>query len=177
MKRLHEWYYLACVCGLQFIKGCIHEKVFKSRSFDLNIKLFEIHTIYRLGMLDIIMMTVMCTLVHVADDEKRLGFMNSTQINQLELNPVINEKSDMFKGMSKKKRVTTIKNTTKSDQREKRSCINSHRSTISSVRRQTMYQLYLMNYNINMFVCLCSHHWILAMICPKKIMDIYIGSS
>jgi hypothetical protein len=24
-----------------------------------------------------------------------------------------------------------------------------------------------MNYNINMFVCLCSHHWILAMICPK----------
>jgi hypothetical protein len=45
----------------------------------------------------------------VADDEKRLRFMNSTQINQLELNPVINEKSDMFKGMSKKKRVTTIK--------------------------------------------------------------------
>jgi hypothetical protein len=109
MKRLHEWYYLACVCGLQFIEGCIHEKVFKSRSFDLNIKLFEVHTIYRLGMLDITMMTVMCTLVHVADDEKRLGFMNSTQINQLELNPVINEKSDMFKGMSKKKRVTTIK--------------------------------------------------------------------
>jgi hypothetical protein len=63
MKRLHEWYYLACVCGLQFIEGCIHEKVFKNRSFDLNIKLFEIHTIYRLGMLDITMMTVMCTLV------------------------------------------------------------------------------------------------------------------
>jgi hypothetical protein len=28
-------------------------------------------------------------------------------------------------------------------------------------------QLYLMNYNINMFVCLYSHHWILAMISPK----------
>jgi hypothetical protein len=37
-------------------------------------------------------MTVMCTLVHVFDKEKRLGFMNTTQINQLELNPVINEK-------------------------------------------------------------------------------------
>jgi hypothetical protein len=35
--------------------------------------------------------------------------MNPTQINQLELNPVINEKSEMFKGMSKKKRATTIK--------------------------------------------------------------------
>jgi hypothetical protein len=37
--------------------------------------------------------------VHVCDDEKRLGFMNPTQINQLELNPVINEKSEMLKGM------------------------------------------------------------------------------
>jgi 3,4-dihydroxy-2-butanone 4-phosphate synthase len=35
--------------------------------------------------------------------------MNPTEINQLELNPVINEKSDMFKGMSKEKRATTIK--------------------------------------------------------------------
>jgi hypothetical protein len=30
--------------------------------------------------------------------------MNPTQINQLELNPVINEKSEMFKGMSNTKR-------------------------------------------------------------------------
>jgi hypothetical protein len=28
-------------------------------------------------------------------------------------------------------------------------------------------QLYLMNYNINIFVCLYTHHWILAIICPK----------
>jgi hypothetical protein len=28
-------------------------------------------------------------------------------------------------------------------------------------------QLYLMNYNINIFVYLYSCHWILAMICPK----------
>jgi hypothetical protein len=51
----------------------------------------------------------MCSLVHVCDDKKRLGFMNSTQINQLELNQVINEKSWMFKGMINKKRVTAIK--------------------------------------------------------------------
>jgi hypothetical protein len=46
MRTLHEWYYLACVCGMQFIKGRIHEEVFKSQSFDLNIKLYEVHTIY-----------------------------------------------------------------------------------------------------------------------------------
>jgi hypothetical protein len=81
MRRLHEWSYIACVCGLQFIEGCIHEEVLKSQSFDLNIELFKLHTIYRLIMLDITMMTAMCTLVHMADGEKRLGFMNPTQIN------------------------------------------------------------------------------------------------
>jgi hypothetical protein len=35
--------------------------------------------------------------------------MNSTQINQLELNPVINEKSETFNGMGNKKRLTAIK--------------------------------------------------------------------
>jgi hypothetical protein len=66
--------------------------------------------------------------------------MNPTEINQLELNPVINEKSDMFKGMSKEKRATTIKNAQQNLTKEKkRSCINPHRSTISVVRRQTIY--------------------------------------
>jgi hypothetical protein len=51
----------------------------------------------------------MCSLMHIVDNKKRLGFLNPTQINQLELNPVINEKSQMFKGMSNKKRATTIK--------------------------------------------------------------------
>jgi hypothetical protein len=59
--RLHEWYYLACVCGLQFIEGDIPEAVLKSQSFDINIELFELHTIYRLRMLDITMMIIMCT--------------------------------------------------------------------------------------------------------------------
>jgi hypothetical protein len=76
MMRLDEWYYLACVCGLQFIEGHITEAVFKSRSVDPNIEMFELHTIYRLRMLDFSMMTVMCTLVHVCDKEKRHGFMN-----------------------------------------------------------------------------------------------------
>jgi 3,4-dihydroxy-2-butanone 4-phosphate synthase len=61
----------------------------------------------------------MCSLVHVCDDKKRLGFMNLTEINQLELNPVINEKSETFKGMSNKKRATTIKKAQqKTNQRE-----------------------------------------------------------
>jgi hypothetical protein len=61
LGRIHEWYYLACVCGLLFIEGHISEAIFKSRSFDLNIELFEVHTIYRLRMLDITMMIVFCT--------------------------------------------------------------------------------------------------------------------
>jgi hypothetical protein len=61
MRRLHEWYYLACVCGLKFIEVHILEAVFKSQTFDLNVKLFELHTIYQLRMIDITMMTVFCT--------------------------------------------------------------------------------------------------------------------
>jgi hypothetical protein len=45
----------------------------------------------------------MCSLLHISDDQKRLRFVNPTQVNELELNPVINEKSEMFKGMSNKK--------------------------------------------------------------------------
>jgi hypothetical protein len=51
----------------------------------------------------------MDSLVHICDDKKRLEFVIPRQINQLELNPDINEKSEMFKGMSNKKRATGIK--------------------------------------------------------------------
>jgi hypothetical protein len=116
------------------MKGCIPEAIFKSQIFDINIKMYELHTIYRLRMLDITMMTVMCTLVYTCDEEKRPGFLNPTQINQLELNPVINKKSEMVKGMSKKKRAIAIKkSTTRINQRENRSCINPHRSNNSAV--------------------------------------------
>jgi hypothetical protein len=45
----------------------------------------------------------MCSLFHVSDDQKRLVYVNPTQVDKLELNSVINEKSEMFKGMSNKK--------------------------------------------------------------------------
>jgi 3,4-dihydroxy-2-butanone 4-phosphate synthase len=88
--------------------------------------MFELHTIYRLKMLNITMMTIMCTLLHTCDKEKRLRFMNPTQINQLELNLVINEKSDTFKGMSKKKRATTIKKSQQKLTKEKRDLTSTH---------------------------------------------------
>jgi hypothetical protein len=47
-----------CVCGLQFINSLVPEAVFKSPSFDLNIELFELNTIYWLRILNITMMTV-----------------------------------------------------------------------------------------------------------------------
>jgi hypothetical protein len=68
----------------------------------------------------------MCSLVHICDNEKRLGFMNPTQINQLELNPVINEKSEMFKGMSNKKRPATIKKGQQKLAKEKRDLASTH---------------------------------------------------
>jgi hypothetical protein len=49
-----------CVCGLQFIECRIPKAVFKSQSLDLNVELFELHTIYRLIMLDISMMIIFC---------------------------------------------------------------------------------------------------------------------
>jgi hypothetical protein len=58
MQKLHEWYYLACVYGLNFIEAKISGDIFNTSIFDLNVKLAELHTIYRLQMLDIAMMTV-----------------------------------------------------------------------------------------------------------------------
>jgi hypothetical protein len=68
----------------------------------------------------------MCSLVHVCNDEKRLGCMNPTQINQLELNPIINEKSETFKGMSNKKRVVGIKKAQQKLTKEKRDLASTH---------------------------------------------------
>jgi hypothetical protein len=62
--------------------------------------------------------------------------MNPTQINQLKLNPVINEKSETFKGMSNMKRAAAIiKAQQKLTKEKKRSCINPHRSTNAAVQR------------------------------------------
>jgi hypothetical protein len=60
MGKFHEWYYLACVYGLNFIEAKIHGDIFKTLDFDLHVEIAELHTIYPLKMLDIIMMTVWC---------------------------------------------------------------------------------------------------------------------
>jgi ribosomal protein L18E len=68
----------------------------------------------------------MCSLMHVSDDQKRLKFVNPTQINQLEWNPVINEKSETFKGMSNKKHIAAIKKAQQKLTKEKRDLASTH---------------------------------------------------
>jgi hypothetical protein len=46
----------------------------------------------------------MCSLNYTSDDQKTLGYVNPTLINQLTLNPQLNENSETYKAMSKKKR-------------------------------------------------------------------------
>jgi hypothetical protein len=58
MQKFHEWYYLACVYGLNFIEAQIPGDIFNTSDFDLHIKLAELHTIFHLKMLDITMMFV-----------------------------------------------------------------------------------------------------------------------
>jgi hypothetical protein len=48
MQKLHKWYYLACVYGLNFIKAKIPGDIFNTSSFDLYVELAELHTIYHL---------------------------------------------------------------------------------------------------------------------------------
>jgi hypothetical protein len=64
--------------------------------------------------------------MHVSDNQKRLEFVNPIQINQLELNPVINEKSETFKGMSKKKQITAIKKAQQKLTKEKSDFSSTH---------------------------------------------------
>jgi hypothetical protein len=64
--------------------------------------------------------------MHISDDQKRVRFVNPTQINQLELNTVINERSETFKGMSSKKRVVVIKKAQQKLKTEKRGLASTH---------------------------------------------------
>jgi hypothetical protein len=59
MQKFHEWYYLACVYGLNFVEAKIRD-IFNTLDFDLNVELTELHTVYHLQMLDITMMTIWC---------------------------------------------------------------------------------------------------------------------
>jgi hypothetical protein len=56
--KLHEWYYLACVYGLNFVEAKILGDIFNTLDFDLNVELAKLHNVYHLQMLDITMMTV-----------------------------------------------------------------------------------------------------------------------
>jgi hypothetical protein len=58
MQKLHEWYYLACVYGLNFIEARIPGDIFNTLGFNLNVELAKLHTIYHLQMLDITLMTI-----------------------------------------------------------------------------------------------------------------------
>jgi hypothetical protein len=68
----------------------------------------------------------MCSLLHISDDQNRLRYVNPMQVNQLELNPVINEKSEIFKGMSNKKRLATVKKAKQKLTIEKRDLASTH---------------------------------------------------
>jgi hypothetical protein len=48
MQKFHEWYYLACVYGLNFVEAKIHGDIFNTLDFDLNVELVELHTVYHL---------------------------------------------------------------------------------------------------------------------------------
>jgi hypothetical protein len=48
MQKFHEWYFLTCVYGLNFVEAKIPEDIFNTLDFDLNVKLAELHTIYHL---------------------------------------------------------------------------------------------------------------------------------
>jgi hypothetical protein len=58
MQKLHEWYYLTCVYGLNFSEAKTLGDIFNTLYFNLNVELAKLHTIYLLQMLDITMMPI-----------------------------------------------------------------------------------------------------------------------
>jgi hypothetical protein len=58
MQKFHEWYFLACVYGLNFVEAKIPRDIFNTLDFDPNVDLAGPHTIYHLQMLDVTMMIV-----------------------------------------------------------------------------------------------------------------------
>jgi hypothetical protein len=77
----------------------------------------------------------MCSLNYTSDDQKTLGYVNPTLINQLTLNPQLNENSETYKAMSKKKRDAAQK----THKRENEYCIDPLRSNHDAVPRQRLY--------------------------------------
>jgi hypothetical protein len=54
----------------------------------------------------------MCSLIHTSDESKRHGYVNPNPINQIELNPQINENNPMFKNMRPKSKIAVKKKLT-----------------------------------------------------------------
>jgi hypothetical protein len=54
----------------------------------------------------------MCSLNHTTDQKKRLGYVNPNLINQIELNPQINENSQKYKNMKVKSKIAVKKRLT-----------------------------------------------------------------
>jgi hypothetical protein len=54
----------------------------------------------------------MYNLNHTTDQKKRLGFVNPNFINQIQLNPQINENSQKYKNMKAKKKIAMKKRLT-----------------------------------------------------------------
>jgi hypothetical protein len=54
----------------------------------------------------------MCSLIQTSDESKRLGYVNPNPINQIELNPQINENNPKFKNMRPKSKIAVKKKLT-----------------------------------------------------------------
>jgi hypothetical protein len=52
----------------------------------------------------------MCSLNHTTDQRKILGYVNQNLINQIQLNPQINENNEMYKNMKVKSKIAMKKN-------------------------------------------------------------------
>jgi hypothetical protein len=54
----------------------------------------------------------MCSLIHTSEKSKRLGYVNTNLINQIELNPQINENNPKYKNMRLKSKIAVKKKLT-----------------------------------------------------------------
>jgi hypothetical protein len=77
----------------------------------------------------------MCSLNHTTDPKKRLGCANPNLINQIQLNPQINENNQKYKNMKAKSKITVKK----AHHGEHNCCINVLRSDHIVVPTQSLY--------------------------------------
>jgi hypothetical protein len=76
----------------------------------------------------------MCSLNHTTDDKKRFEYANLNLINQIQLNPQINESSQKYKNMKAKSKIATKKRLTT----ENRTAVSTYLGRIM-LRTQSLY--------------------------------------